>query len=78
LLLLIPRWRRNRPRARASARNPRDDRLGEFCPGSVLEAQSSVLTNKYAEGYPGRRYCGGSEHVDTIEQLAIDPGCCGA
>ncbi len=38
----------------------------------VLEAQGSVLTNKYAEGYPGRRYYGGCEHVDVIEQLAID------
>jgi len=36
----------------------------------VLEAQGSVLTNKYAEGYPGRRYYGGCEHVDTAEQLA--------
>lgn len=39
---------------------------------AVLEAQSSVLTNKYAEGYPGRRYYGGCEHADTVEQLAID------
>jgi glycine hydroxymethyltransferase len=38
----------------------------------VLEAQGSVLTNKYAEGYPGKRYYGGCEHVDTVEQLAID------
>jgi len=38
----------------------------------VLEAQGSVLTNKYAEGYPGRRYYGGCEHVDRAEQLAID------
>ena len=38
----------------------------------VLEAQGSVLTNKYAEGYPGRRYYGGCEHVDIAEQLAID------
>ena len=38
----------------------------------VLEAQGSVLTNKYAEGYPGKRYYGGCEHVDTSEQLAID------
>jgi glycine hydroxymethyltransferase len=43
-----------------------------FVPLSVLEAQGSVLTNKYAEGYPGRRYYGGCEHVDVIEQLAID------
>ena len=39
---------------------------------AVLEAQGSVLTNKYAEGYPGRRYYGGCEHVDVIEQMAID------
>jgi len=39
---------------------------------AVLEAQGSVLTNKYAEGYPGERYYGGCENVDTIEQLAID------
>ena len=43
-----------------------------FAPQSVMEAQGSVLTNKYAEGYPGRRYYGGCEHVDVIEQLAID------
>ena len=39
---------------------------------AVLEAQGSVLTNKYAEGYPGRRYYGGCEYVDIAEQLAID------
>jgi glycine hydroxymethyltransferase len=39
---------------------------------AVMEAVGSVLTNKYAEGYPQRRYYGGCEHVDTIEQLAID------
>jgi glycine hydroxymethyltransferase len=39
---------------------------------AVLEAQGSVLTNKYAEGYPGRRYYGGCEYVDVVEQLAID------
>jgi glycine hydroxymethyltransferase len=43
-----------------------------FVPQAVLECQGSVLTNKYAEGYPGRRYYGGCEHVDVIEQLAID------
>ncbi|MEU6444194.1 serine hydroxymethyltransferase [Streptomyces sp. NPDC047046] len=43
-----------------------------FAPVAVMEAQGSVLTNKYAEGYPGRRYYGGCEHVDVIEQLAID------
>jgi len=43
-----------------------------FVPLSVLEAQGSVLTNKYAEGYPGKRYYGGCEYVDVVEQLAID------
>ena len=43
-----------------------------FAPLSVIQAQGSVLTNKYAEGYPGRRYYGGCENVDIIEQLAID------
>lgn len=43
-----------------------------FVSKAVMEAQGSVLTNKYAEGYPGRRYYGGCEHVDVIEQLAID------
>src|SRR4051812_10459320 len=43
-----------------------------FAPFAVLQAQGSVLTNKYAEGYPGRRYYGGCEHVDVIEQIAID------
>ena len=38
----------------------------------VMEAQSTALTNKYAEGYPGKRYYGGCEHVDVVEQLAID------
>ena len=39
---------------------------------AVMEAQGSVMTNKYAEGYPGRRYYGGCEFVDEAEQLAID------
>ncbi len=39
---------------------------------AVMEAQGSVLTNKYAEGYPGKRYYGGCEHVDVAEQLAIE------
>lgn len=41
-----------------------------FVPRAVLQAQGSVLTNKYAEGYPGRRYYGGCEHVDVVENLA--------
>jgi len=43
-----------------------------FVPFSILEAQGSVLTNKYAEGYPGRRYYGGCEYVDVAEELAIE------
>jgi len=43
-----------------------------FAPRAVMEAQGYVLTNKYAEGYPGRRYYGGCEYVDVAEQLAID------
>ncbi|WP_049236761.1 serine hydroxymethyltransferase [Moraxella canis] len=43
-----------------------------YCSPAVMEAQGSSLTNKYAEGYPGKRYYGGCEHVDVIEQIAID------
>ena len=43
-----------------------------FVSAAVLEAAGSVLTNKYAEGYPGKRYYGGCEYVDVVEQLAID------
>src|SRR5450759_1181696 len=43
-----------------------------FVSEAVLEAQGSIMTNKYAEGYPGKRYYGGCEHVDVVEQLAID------
>ena len=43
-----------------------------YCSPAVMEAQGSSLTNKYAEGYPGKRYYGGCEYVDVIEQLAID------
>ena len=42
---------------------------------AVLEAQGSVLTNKYAEGYPGRRYYGGCEYVDVAEELAVERAC---
>src|SRR4051812_46897281 len=43
-----------------------------FVPRAILEAQGSVLTNKYAEAYPGKRYYGGCEYVDAAEQLPID------
>jgi glycine hydroxymethyltransferase len=43
-----------------------------YCTPAVLQAQGSVLTNKYAEGYPGKRYYGGCEYVDVVEKLAID------
>ena len=43
-----------------------------FVPRAVLQAQGSVFTNKYAEGYPGRRYYGGCEHADVVEDLARD------
>src|SRR3954466_9820839 len=42
---------------------------------AVLEAQGSVMTNKYAEGYPGRRYYGGCQFVDIAEKLAIERAC---
>ena len=43
-----------------------------FVSDQVMKAQGSVLTNKYAEGYPGKRYYGGCEIVDIVEQIAID------
>jgi glycine hydroxymethyltransferase len=43
-----------------------------LAPRAVMQAQGSVLTNKYAEGYPGRRYYGGCEHVDVVERLAVE------
>ncbi len=46
-----------------------------FVSADVLRAQGSVLTNKYAEGYPDKRYYGGCEHVDVIEKLAIERAC---
>ncbi|MDR3608253.1 MAG: serine hydroxymethyltransferase [Oligoflexia bacterium] len=46
-----------------------------YVSSAVMEAQGSILTNKYAEGYPGKRYYGGCEFVDQVEQLAIDRVC---
>ena len=46
-----------------------------FASKAVMEASGSILTNKYSEGFPGRRYYGGCETVDEIEQLAIDRAC---
>ena len=46
-----------------------------YTSAAVIEAAGSVLTNKYAEGYPGRRYYGGCEHVDDVESLARDRAC---
>lgn len=43
-----------------------------YCSPAVMEAQGTILTNKYAEGYPGKRYYGGCENVDVVEQIAID------
>ena len=43
-----------------------------YASSAVMEAQGSIFTNKYAEGYPGRRYYGGCEFVDVVEQLAIE------
>ena len=75
-----PRWPRSIPRSPAvlDAELRRQQGTLEmiasenFVPQAVLEAVGSVLTNKYAEGYPGRRYYGGCEEVDVAEQLAID------
>src|SRR5512135_3597670 len=43
--------------------------------GAILEVQGSILTNKYAEGYPNRRYYGGCQFLDGIERLAIERAC---
>lgn len=64
-------------RALAGERRRQEDHIEliaseNYASPRVLEAQGSVLTNKYAEGYPGRRYYGGCEFVDVVEQLAID------
>ena len=79
-LLHAPARRRrsgDRGRDRAPSSSASSDTLEliaseNFVPHAVLEAQGSVLTNKYAEGYPGARYYGGCEYVDIVEQLAID------
>src|SRR5262247_2926341 len=64
-------------RAMTAERRRQDDHVEliaseNYASPRVLEAQGSVLTNKYAEGYPGKRYYGGCEYVDIAEQLAID------
>src|SRR5450432_518916 len=64
-------------KAIADERNRQEDHIEliaseNYASPRVLEAQGSVLTNKYAEGYPGKRYYGGCEFVDVAEQLAID------
>src|ERR1700684_954473 len=64
-------------KAIADERNRQEDHIEliaseNYTSPRVLEAQGSVLTNKYAEGYPGKRYYGGCEYVDIAEQLAID------
>ena len=46
-----------------------------YASDSVMALQGSIFTNKYAEGYPGKRYYGGCENIDAIEQLAIDYAC---
>ena len=60
-----------------SERNRQEDHIEliaseNYASPRVMQAQGTVLTNKYAEGYPGKRYYGGCEHVDVVEQLAID------
>ena len=61
-----------RDEARRQHRNLELIASENFVSEAVLEAVGSVLTNKYAEGYPGKRYYGGCEFVDVAEQLAID------
>jgi len=67
----------NSPRPSAGERTRQEDHIEliaseNYTSPRVLEAQGSVLTNKYAEGYPGKRYYGGCEFVDIAEALAID------
>ena len=71
----IPRSPRCSPPSSARQRGTLEMIASEnFVPRAVLEAQGSVLTNKYAEGYPGRRYYGGCEYVDVAEELARRAG----
>ncbi|MGJ3628538.1 hypothetical protein AB5I41_19275 [Sphingomonas sp. MMS24-JH45] len=66
-------FRMSRPPARSRTDPDRADRVGEnIVSKAVLEAQGSVFTNKYAEGYPGKRYYQGRHPSDEVEQLAID------
>src|SRR5215218_2710312 len=72
-------WRNDPDVARIIASEARRQRDGleliaseNYTSAAVLEAQGSILTNKYAEGLPGKRYYGGCEFVDVIEQIAID------
>ena len=66
---------RSRKELDRQQRRDRADRLGKHRLRAVLEAQGSVLTNKYAEGYPGKRYYGGCQFVDIAESLAIERVC---
>ncbi len=75
--MTIERFDPDLARAIAGERQRQEDHIEliaseNYASPRVLEAQGSVLTNKYAEGYPGKRYYGGCEFVDVVEQLAID------
>jgi glycine hydroxymethyltransferase len=75
--MTIERFDPDLERAMSAERQRQEDHIEliaseNYASPRVLEAQGSVLTNKYAEGYPGKRYYGGCEHVDVVEQLAID------
>jgi glycine hydroxymethyltransferase len=75
--MTIERFDPDLARAIAAERQRQEDHIEliaseNYASPRVLEAQGSVLTNKYAEGYPGKRYYGGCENVDVVEQLAID------
>jgi glycine hydroxymethyltransferase len=75
--MTIERFDPDLARAIAGERQRQEDHIEliaseNYTSPRVLEAQGTVLTNKYAEGYPGKRYYGGCEYVDVVEQLAID------